>query len=124
MKKLFLLLLVLVSVASFSQTVQTVTPNDGDIISAIDLLHVTATLDKTAYAVVFSIDPVGPSKVLKGKNKNLAAGVAYPSSRGDFKFYEWTASGLTPGEHTLRVDVYGTSFKDLTDSREITFYVN
>lgn len=124
MKNLFFVIAILFSLNSFSQTVQTVTPGDGDQISAIGLMQVTATLDETAYAVVFSLNPVGKTKVLKGKNKNFGSGIGWPSSNGDFKFYEWTAENIVPGEYTLRVDVYGTSFRDLTDSREVTFYVN
>lgn len=127
MKKLLFGILILISTASFSQTILTVTPADGSTISVSDRIPVSATLDKTAYAVVFSVDPVGETKVLKGKNKNSGAAVTFPSSDGDYKKFSITVilnTELAPGAHTLRIDVYGIGFKDLVDTQEITFYTN
>jgi hypothetical protein len=123
MKKLITFLLIAISFTSFGQTIIATTPTDGGVVTLTNSLYVSATLDQTAYAVVFSIDPSGKTKVLNGKNKNLWAGVAFPSSRGNYMYYELTSilNGITPGEHTLRIDVYGANFRDLTDTREITF---
>lgn len=127
MKKLLFGIFILISTASFSQNIVSTNPTDGHTYYEFDPSHVriavNATLDQTAYAVVFSVDPIGKTKVLKGKNNNYWAGVAFPSSASN---YELTAilDGIEPGEHTLRIDVYGTSFRDLTDTQEITFYIS
>jgi hypothetical protein len=128
MKNLIILsFLVLASFIVKAQTITSITPNGEQEISIFNnRIPVSATLDQTAYAVGFAIDPVGPTKVLKGKNNNAGAAVTFPSSRGDYKYYEITIilnCELAPGEHTLRVDVYGANFRDLVDSREVTFTV-
>jgi hypothetical protein len=126
MKKYLLIIALLFSLSSYSQTVQLTYPSNGHTYYELDPSHVrisfSAYLDQTAYAVVFSVDPVGKTKVLNGKNNNVWAGVAFPSSRAN---YELTGilDGIAEGEHTLRIDVYGKNFRDLTDSQEITFYI-
>lgn len=129
MKKLFFVIALLFSVTAFSQSITTITPTNGQSIYEPDntfvRIPVSATLDATAYAVVFSVDPIGKTKVLKGKNQNLWGGVAFPSSNGNYMFYELTSilDGIEEGEHTLRVDVYGKNFRDLVDTQEVTFYI-
>jgi hypothetical protein len=128
MKK-FLVLLISVLTFSFAkaQSINSISPS-GETITFLDnsyvRISVSATLDKKAFAVVFSVDPIGATKLQRGKNNNAWAGVAFPSGNGDLKFYELTAilDGIEPGEHTLRVDVYSDS-KTLVDSRETTFTI-
>jgi hypothetical protein len=130
MKKFLFLIAILFSLTSYSQSVQTTYPTSGHTYYEFDPSHVrtafTAILDQTAYAVVFSVDPIGTTKVLKGKNNNYWAGVAFPSgANSTLTYYSLTGilDGIAEGEHTLRVDVYGKNFRDLTDSREITFFI-
>lgn len=135
MKKIIFLLLIAFSfIGANAQSITSIRPN-GETIQQLDASHVrigvSATLDQTAYAVVFSIDPIGQTKVLQGKNNNAGAAVTFPSSRGDYKLFEIVIIAnkvLDPTiPHRLRVDVYGTSFRDLVDSQETTFtikYIN
>jgi hypothetical protein len=129
MKQLLLLFAIIFSFVASSQTIQFIRPTAGQMVYEDPFyarVPVSALLDQTAYAVVFSVDPIGKTKVLNGKNNNYWAGVAFPSSlNSTLTLYELTAilDGISEGEHTLRVDVYGKNFRDLTDSQEITFYI-
>lgn len=132
MKKLIVLLLIAFSfMGANSQSITSILPSYGTVIEQLDSSDVRVefktTLDASAYMVVFSVDPIGKTKVLKGKNNNFFAGLA----SWDWEPFSWklpvSLDGISEGPHTLRVDVYGTSFRDLVDSQEIEFtikYIN
>lgn len=136
MKKILFFLLIVIGFSANSQSITSILPSGGQLITMWDKsdirIPVSATVDiPNAYAVVFSIDPIGKTKVLQGKNNNAGAAVTFPSSRGDYKLFEIVIIAnkvLDPTiPHRLRVDVYGTSFRDLVDSQETTFtikYIN
>lgn len=131
MKNLIALLFLFAFVGAKAQSIVSVIPTDGTVITEWDntdvRIQVSATVDvPNLYAAVFSVDPIGKTKVLNGKNDNKGAAVTFPSSNGDYKKFEIIiklASGIKEGEHTLRVDLYGKNFRDLVDSREITFSI-
>lgn len=138
MKKLFLLLLVLVSITSFSQKGKDKEPpviEDASINGGVPLpygdfnievrVYVTDNLpDKTdIYQVIAQIDPCGPTYVAGPKMERNCSfwGATDFYKEGLYVFYA-DDLGLTPGEHTLRVTVYDRS-KNETQT-EIKFYVN
>lgn len=98
--------------------------NYSSLYTRIPVKAITAT---DAYAVVFSIDPVGPVKLLQGRNDVLWAGVTFWDQKNSENQSVWELTaivdGIKPGTHKYRVDVYSNK-RTIVATRETTFTVS
>lgn len=131
MKNLILLIVSILTLSANAQNIVEVLPKDMAVIEFPDDSHVRvgvkATIDQKVFAVVFSVDPDGVQKILKGKNKNYWAGVTFwdqKNAQGQ-SVYELTSilDGIREGTHTLRVDVFSDK-NTIVATQEITFAIN
>lgn len=125
MKKFLLVIMVFaLAFVSKAQSITSVTPSEGTVITFLDNAHARIVAKATVsnpglYAIAFYVDPVGKQRVLQGKNKNLAAAITFWGQPivedGEVVGYTYEVpliiDGITKGDHTLRVETYSTGFK-------------
>ena len=129
MKQLiFLFIAVLTFSFANSQSIVSVSPEDGQVYSRLYKVIPVKVIVSGAKprAVVFSIDPQGTIKVLRGKNKSFDDYYTewsfneYEENGVMHYVYEGTLSveGIKLGDHTVRVDVHYPALNKIIESKE------